>query len=66
MFVMFLMVIFADDLVMFADSMDELLEALRILREEAANVGLQINWNKTEIMAIDSSFPAVNPPASLG
>ena len=33
---------FADDLAILADSMDQLLEALRILREKAANVGLQI------------------------
>ena len=49
---------FADDLAILADSMEQLLEALRILREEAAKVGLHINWNKTKIMAIDPSSPA--------
>ena len=45
--------------------MEQLLEAVRILREEAANVGLHINWNKTKIIAIDPSSPAVNSPVSL-
>ena len=36
-----------------------------ILREEAAKVGLHINWNKTRIIAIDPSSPAVNSPVSL-
>ena len=45
--------------------MEQLLEALRILREEAAKVGLYINCNKTKIMAIDLSSPAVNSPVSL-
>ena len=48
-----------------ADSMEQLLEALRILREEAAKVGLHINWNKTKIMAIDPSCPTVNSPLNL-
>ena len=56
---------FADDLAIMVDSMEQLLEALRILREEAAKVGLHINWNKTKIMAIDPSSPAVNSPVSL-
>jgi hypothetical protein len=56
---------FADDLAILADSMEQLLEALRILREEAAKVGLQINWTKTKIMAIDPSSPAANPSVSL-
>ena len=56
---------FADDLAILADSMEQLLEALRILREEAAKVGLHINWNKTKIMAIDPSSPTVSSPVSL-
>ena len=56
---------FADDLAILADSMEQLLEALRIVREDAAKVGLHINWNKTKIMAIDPSSPAVNSPVSL-
>ena len=56
---------FADDLVILVDSMEQVLEVLRILREEAAKVGLHTNWNKTKIMAIDLSSPAVNSPVSL-
>ena len=55
----------ADDLAILADSMDQLLEELRILREQAANVGLQLNWDKTKIMAMVPSSPAVNSPLSL-
>ena len=47
---------FADDLAILSDSMEQLLEALRILREEAAKVGLHINWNKTKIIAIEPVF----------
>ena len=45
--------------------MDQLLEALQILREEAASVGLEINSDKTKIMAVDPSYPTVNSPVSL-
>ena len=55
----------ADDLATLADSMEQLLETLRILREEAAKVGLHINWNKTKILVIDPSSPTVNSPVSL-
>ncbi|XP_065557775.1 uncharacterized protein LOC136025720 [Artemia franciscana] len=56
---------FTDDLDILADSMKQLQETLRILREEAAKVGLHINWNKAKIMSIDPSSPAVNSPVSL-
>ena len=56
---------FVDDFAILVDSMEQLLEALRILREEAAKVGLHINWNKTKIMATDPSSPTVNSPVSL-
>ena len=45
--------------------MEQLLEALRILRKEAAKVGLHIYSNKNKIMAIDPSSPTVNSPVSL-
>ena len=53
---------FTDNLANLADSMNQLLEALRILREETAKVELQINWNKTKIMA--TSSPGVTSPVS--
>ena len=56
---------FADDLAILADFMEQLLEALRILREEAVKVRLHINWNKTKIMAIHPSSPIVNSIVSL-
>ena len=57
---------FADDLAFLADSMEQLLEAFRIPREDSAKVGLHIYWNKTKIMAIDPSSHTVNSPVSLG
>ena len=56
---------FADNLAILQDSPEQLLEAFQILWKEAANVRLQINRNKTKIMAIDTSFPAANSPVSL-
>ena len=53
------------DLAILVDSMEELLEAHRILREGAAKLGKQINWNKTKILAIDPSSPTVNSTVSL-
>ena len=60
---------FTDDLAILADSMEQLLKVLEISREEAKNVGLQINRNNynyiTKIMAMDPSYPIVISPVSL-
>ena len=48
-----------------AESMDQMVEALHILQEEAAKVGLQVNWNKTKIMVVDPSSSITNPPVAL-
>ena len=56
---------FADDLANLGDSGEHLLEALQILHEEAAKVGLHIDSNKTKIMAIDPYSLTVSSPVSL-
>jgi hypothetical protein len=55
---------FADDLGLVADSIDQLTDALEVLQEEAAKVGLKINWLKTKIMAIEPPSP-VSPPENI-
>jgi len=52
---------FADDLALVADSIDQLTDALEVLKEEAAKVGLKINWLKTKIMAIEPPGPVSHP-----
>jgi len=56
---------FADGIAILMDSMDQLLEALQILRGEAASAGLQINWDKTKIRPINPSSSTINSPVSL-
>jgi len=53
---------FADDLAFLADPMDQLLEALRNVQEEAIIMRLQINWDKTKSMAKGPSPSIVNSP----
>jgi len=43
-----------------AESLNQLVEALHILQEEAAKVGLQVNWDKTTIMVVDPSSSITN------
>ena len=45
--------------------MDQLVEELHILQEEAAKVGLQVIWDKTKIMVVDPSSTLANPPVVL-
>ena len=56
---------FTDDLAILADSTDQPLGVLWILREEAVSVGLQINWDKTKNMAIEPCSSTLNSPVSL-
>ena len=51
---------FAEDLALIAESVVQLVEALHNLQEEAAKVGLQVNWDKTTIMVVDPSSSITN------
>ena len=52
---------FADDTILLAPNLNELVSALTIYKEEAAKVGLEVNFTKTKIMVV-SEFP---PPSSV-
>ena len=51
---------FADDMVLFSELWGVLELALLIFSEEAAELGLQINWNKTKIQSFSDFLP--KPP----
>mgnify|MGYP003487464324 FL=1 len=51
---------FADDVVLFSELWGVLESALLIFSEEAAELGLQINWNKTKIQSLSDFLP--KPP----
>ena len=51
---------FADDVVLFSDLWGVLESALLIFSEEVAELGLQINWNKTKIQSLSDFLP--KPP----
>jgi len=44
---------FADDVSVMAEMLEVLILALEIMNEESSALGLEINWNKTEIQASD-------------
>ena len=43
----------ADDLTLVTDSMQQLIDALNVLLEEAAKVWLKVNWQKIKINAFE-------------
>ncbi len=43
---------YADDTTLFCNTLDELRNVLEIFNEEAKNLGLSVNWSKTELMHI--------------
>ena len=43
---------YADDVALLAETLDFLVARLLVLQEEAAPLGLQINWTKTKIQQI--------------
>ena len=51
---------FADDVVLFSELWGVLESALLIFSEEVAELGLQINWNKTKIQSLSDFLP--KPP----
>ena len=60
-----LTLISADNVVIFAETLDILLEALGVLNEESEPLGLRVSWVKTKIQAfndiLDLSFEPENP-----
>ena len=49
---------FADDAVIFAETLDILLGALKVLIEESKPLGLRVSWVKTKIQAFNDSLDA--------
>ena len=47
---------FADDAVIFAETLDNLLGALEVLNEESEPLGLQVSWVKTKIQAFNDAL----------
>ena len=52
---------FVGDLALVTDSMQQLIDALNVLQEEAVKVGLTVNWRKTKIIVVKPPAP-VGPP----
>ena len=49
---------FADDAVIFAETLDILLGALEVLNEESEPLGLWVSWVKTKILAFNDILDA--------
>ena len=49
---------FADDAVIFAETLDILLGALEVLNEDSEPLGLQVSWVKTKIQAFNNILDA--------
>ena len=49
---------FADDAVIFAETLDILLWALEVLNEELEPLGLRVSWVKTKIQAFNDIMDA--------
>ena len=52
---------YADDLILFAKNMGEAVEMMKVLCEELAGVGLEVNSKKTKILTTDSRCNGVGP-----
>ena len=50
---------FADDAVIFAETLGILLGALEVLNEESQSLGLRVSWVKTKIQAFNDILDAV-------
>lgn len=48
---------YADEIVMFADLIDTISDALAILQEEATPLGLTMNWAKTKVQSLTDFLP---------
>ena len=52
---------YADDTAMLTGTLDDLISALNVFREEAEKLGLSVNWDKTELMRIGDGPDPDNP-----
>ena len=55
----YLTLIYPDDAVIFAETLDILLGALEVLNEESEPLGLRVSWVKTKIQAFNDILDAV-------
>ena len=56
---------YADDVVVFADFIDTISDALVALHEEATPLGLTINWTKTKVQSLSDFLPPLQSPRSI-
>ena len=56
---------FADDAVIFAETLDILLGALEVLNEESKPLGFQVSWVKTKIQAFNDVLDAAILPVPV-
>ena len=54
---------YADDIVIFADLLDTLKDALFICNEQSQKLGLHVNWSKTKLQSFSPWIPT--PPSTL-
>ena len=54
---------YADDIVIFADLLDTLKDALCIFNEQSQKLGLHVNWSKTKLQSFNPWIPT--PPSTL-
>ena len=54
---------YADDIVIFADLLDTLKDALFIFNEQSQKLGLHVNWSKTKLQSFSPWIPT--PPSTL-
>ena len=53
----------ADDIVIFADLLDTMKDALYIFNEQSQKLGLHVNWSKTKLQSFNPWIPT--PPSTL-
>ena len=54
---------YADEIVIFADLLDTLIDALYIFNEQSQKLGLHVNWSKTKLQSFNPWIPT--PPSTL-
>ena len=54
---------YADDIVIFADLLDTLKDALFLFNEQSKKLGLHVNWSKTKLQSFSPWMPT--PPSTL-
>jgi len=57
---------FADDISLLAELLSLLIPVLEAFAEEAAAVGLEVNWDKTKVQALGTQQPDTETWACMG